>query len=125
MQNITIKDSAGADCVFTVIRQPAGNVSAVLHQVLTGPGMNRTAFPKIEVSQKITAGKLEPVVTIAVPYGSVVDGAFVKQDQVTQVIRATQKPAAPELARADCAAFAEGLLANEQIQDLFAMGALD
>lgn len=120
--SITIKDSAGIDREFTVIRQPSGNMSAILVSALAGAGMNRTAFPKIELSGKVVNGRTEPVATIAVPYGALVDGAFVKKNQVTAVARATQPADAPELARADAEAFARNLMSDPQVMAMFQNG---
>lgn len=120
--SITIKDSTDTDCVFDVIRQPYGTQSAVLLLKNTSPGMNRTAFPKIELSSKVVDGRTEPVLSVAVPYGAVVNGNYVKQGQITHVVRANQPAAAPELARADAEAFARNALMDTQVRALFASG---
>lgn len=124
LTSITIKDSTETDRVFTVIRQPSGTQSAILQLSLDGTGMNRTAFPKIELSGKIVNGRTEPVASVAVPYGAVVDGAFVKKNQVNHVVRATQPADAPELVRADAEAYARNLLADPQVVAMFANGSL-
>jgi len=122
MTPITVKDSTNADVVFSVIRQPAGNVSGILQAAVTGAGMNRTAFAKIEISATQSQGKSTPVVTVSVPYGAVVDGNYKKQGQVTRVATATLPPDSPELARANAEAFARNVLANAQVQALFLNG---
>lgn len=124
MNNITIKDSTGTDRIFTVVRQPAGGVSAILQQVVTGPGMNRTAYPKIEVSSTLVRGNSSPVATVTVPYGAVVNGNFQKEDQVTYVHSSKQPATAPELARADAEAYARNVVSNEQVIALFSNGTL-
>ena len=122
ISSITIKDSTDTDREFTVIRQPSGTMSAILQLLLSGDDMNRTAFPKIELSSKVVNGRTEPVATVTVPYGTVVDGAFVKKGQVNQVMRATQPADAPRLALADVEAYGRNLLADPQVQALFAHG---
>lgn len=122
ISSINIKDSTSTDREFTVIRQPSGTQSAILQLKLSGTDMNRTAFPKIELSSKVVNGRTEPVATVTVPYGTVADGTFVKKGQVNQVMRATQPADAPQLALADAEAFGRNLLANPQVQALFANG---
>lgn len=121
---ITIKDSMGTDREFTVIRQPSGTQSAILQLKLAGTDMNRTAFPKIELSGKVVNGRTEPVASVVVPFGAVVDGAFVKRGQVAHVARATQPADAPEQARADAEAFTRNLLADPQVMAMFANGTI-
>lgn len=121
---ITIKDSTNTDRAFTVIRQPSGSQSAILQLTLAVAGMNRTAFPKIELSGKVVNGRTEPVASVVVPFGAVVDGAFVKRGQVAHIARATQPADAPELARADAEAFTRNLLADPQVMAMFANGTI-
>lgn len=122
ISSITIKDSTDTDRVFTVIRQPSGTQSAILQLKLDGTDMNRTAFPKVELSSKVVNGRTEPVATVTVPYGTVADGAFVKKGQVNQIMRATQPADAPQRALADAEAYGRNLLADPQVQALFAHG---
>lgn len=124
MNNITIKDSTGIDRVFTVVRQPAGGVSAILQQTVAGPGMNRTAYPKIEISSTLVRGNSSPVATVTVPYGAVVNGNFTKEDQVTYVHSSKQPATAPEIARADAEAYARNVVSNAQVIALFTNGTL-
>lgn len=120
--NIVIKDSAGTDTTFTVIRQPSGNQSAILQATLTGAGMNRTAFPKIELSTRLVNGKATPVASVVVPFGTTVSGNFVKQGQVSDTRTGNQPPDSPEKARLDASAFAANLAANPQVKALFDTG---
>lgn len=122
--NIVIKDSTGTDRTFEVIRQPSGSQSAILLLSISGAGMNRTAFPKIELSTRISNGRTQPVASVVVPYGAVVNGNFVKGGQVAETINATQPADAPELAREDAAAYAKNLLANPQVLALFSDGVI-
>lgn len=119
MNKITIKDSAGIDKEFNVVRQPSGSQSAILTLTVTGAGMNRTAYPKIELSAPQSQGRSTPVVTVTVPYGAVVNGNFQKEDQVVFVHSAKQPPTAPEMARLDAEAFARNVVANPQVIALF------
>lgn len=125
MNPITIKDSSNADAVFTVVRQPGGNTSAILHCVKTGTGMNRTAYPKIEISSSQKAGSSDPVLTVTVPYGAVVDGNFKKSGQVVRNSVGRLPADSPELARLDAEAFAKNALANPQIVALFQNGTVN
>nr|APG77227.1 hypothetical protein [Hubei levi-like virus 2] len=120
--SITIKDSAGTDTVFTVVRQPSGNQSAILHAVNVTAGMNRTGYAKVELSTRIVNGKTTPVASVTVPFGAVVNGNFVKSGQVSDTRQATQPADAPEKARLDAAAFAKNLAANAQVAALFETG---
>lgn len=120
--SITIKDSTATDRVFTVRRQPSGSASAVLVHELTGAGQNRTMYPKIELSSQVVSGRSQPVATVTVPYGALVDGAWVKQGQVSTVISAKQPDAAPDLVRLNAEAYARNLLANPQVMSLFQDG---
>lgn len=120
--NITIKDSAGVDTVFTVVRQPSGNQSAILHAVNTAAGMNRSGYAKVELSTKIVNGKTSPVASVTVPYGPIVNGNFVKSGQCSDTRSATQPAEAPEKARLDAAAFAKNLASNAQVAALFETG---
>lgn len=122
MNPITIKDSANVDAIFTVVRQPGGNTSAILHNVKVGAGMNRTAFPKIEVSATQKNGSSDPYLTVTVPYGAVVDGNFKKLGQVVRTSNGRLPQDSPELARLDAEAFAKNVLANAQIAALFQNG---
>lgn len=124
MENITIKDSTGLDVVFNVIRQPSGTQSAILTAVKAGEGMNRTAYPKIEVSTRIAAGATSPTISVVVPYGSVTNGVFKKAGQVSTTTSAKQPADSSDLARADAAAFQKNLMAHAAIQDLLADGNL-
>lgn len=119
MNKITIKDSAGIDKEFNVVRQPSGSQSAILTLTVAGAGMNRTAYPKIELSAPQSQGRSTPVVTVTVPYGAVVNGNFQKEDQVVFVHSAKQPPTAPEMARLDAEAFARNVVANPQVIALF------
>lgn len=119
MNKITIKDSAGIDKEFNVVRQPAGSQSAILMLTVAGAGMNRTAYPKIELSAPQSQGRSTPVVTVTVPYGAVVNGNYQKEDQVVFVHSAKQPPTAPEMARLDAEAFARNVVANPQVIALF------
>lgn len=112
---ITLKDSTATDRVFNVVRQAAGRDSAVLLCIPAGAGMNRTAALKLELSSKIIGGSSRPVATVAVPYGAVIDGNFVKRGQVSSVHSVTLPSDAPELARADAEALSKNLLADPQI----------
>lgn len=124
MQTITIKNAAGQDCAFKVIRQASGTQSAILQYALTGEGLNRTAFPKIEVSTRIQAGATSPVISATVPYGSVVNGVFVKKGQVSSTNSVKQPAESPDSARADLAAFVKNLSADPQIVALLESGLL-
>lgn len=120
--NITLKNAAGTDVLFTVVRQPQGNQSAILHAIDPATGMNRTGFAKIELSTRLVNGRSTPTASVVVPYGAVVNGNFAKSGQVSEVISATQPADAPDLARQNAAAFAKNLLSNPQVADLFATG---
>lgn len=122
MTPIIIKDSTNTDTEFSVVRQPGGNATAILHAVKTGPGMNRTAFPKIEISASQKAGSSDPVLTVTVPYGAVVDGNFKKLGQVVRTFIGRLPADSPEQARLDAEAFARNVLANAQIVALFQNG---
>lgn len=124
MDNITIKDSTGTDVVFKVVRQPSGTQSAILTAVVAGAGMNRSAFPKIEVSTRIQNGATSPVVSVVVPYGTVQNEAFKKLGQVATTTQSRQPADAPSRAMADAAAFQKNLMANTAIQDLLNSGNL-
>lgn len=120
--NITLKNAALVDVVFQVVRQPSGSQSAILYQVDSTPGMNRTGLAKIELSARVVNGRSQPVSSITVPYGAVVDGNYVKKGQVSDTRSSTQPADTPTSARADAAAFAANLAANAQVKDLFATG---
>lgn len=122
MNPITIKDSANADTDFTVVRQPGGNASAILHNVKTGAGMNRTAFPKIEISSSQKTGSSDPVLTVTVPYGAIIDGNFKKLGQVVRTSIGRLPAESPEIARLDAEAFAKNVLVDAQIVALFQNG---
>lgn len=124
MTPITIKDSTNTDVIFSVVRQPGGDTSAILMASVVGAGMNRTAYPKIEVSAKQVQGRADPVVTVTVPYGAVVDGNYVKQGQVSRVATGRLPPDSPDLARANAEAFAKNVLMNAQIVALFKDGVI-
>lgn len=120
MENITLKNSAGVDTIFTVRRQPGTNVPALLQAQSTGG--TRVAQAKIEIGTTVRAGRSEPVATVVVPYGSTVNGVFSKAGQVTNVIRASQPDAAPDVARLDAEAYASQLAAHIVLRDLFRDG---
>lgn len=123
MQNIVLKDSTNTDTTFTVVRQP-GQQSAILQQIVAGAGINQTAYPRIEVSAPINKGVTAPRVSVAVPFGAVVDGNYVRNGVVNHNVNATLTATAPDKAKADAAAFAAGVLANPQIKALFTSGLL-
>lgn len=120
MQPITIKDSNNADTVFSVVRQPGANISAVLYAHAKGP--TRVEQPKIEVSSRLTNGKAEPVVSLVVPYGATVNGIFQKAGQVSITLKETQQNNAPSKSIADAVAWATNLVADPQIKDLMTAG---
>lgn len=122
MENITIKNASGTDCVFRVIRQPSGTQSAILQHVPIGEGLNRTAYPKIEVSTRNQGGSTAPVATVTVPYGAVIAGNFVKSGQNVVVTKATQPAASPDAARLDAEAFSCNLQHDPQIRALMSTG---
>lgn len=124
MEYITIKDSKGADVVFSVIRQPSGTQSAILTATMVGEGMNRSAFPKIEISTRIQNGATSPVISVVVPYGSMQNGAFKKLGQVATTTQSRQPADAPSRAMADAAAFQKNLMATPVIQHLLNDGNL-
>ena len=124
MENITIKNASAVDCVFRVIRQPSGTQSAILQYTPSGVGLNRTAYPKIEVSTRNQGGSTAPVVTVTVPYGAVVGGNFVKSGQNVVVTKATQPAASPDTARLDAEAFSRNLQLNPQIMALMSTGVI-
>lgn len=121
-QNITLKNASNVDVVFTVARQPSGTQSAILYEVNTTPGMNRTGLAKIELSAKVVNGRSQPTVSVVVPYGSTTTGNFVKTGQVSDTRSATQPADTPMGARADAAAYAANLAANAQVKALFESG---
>lgn len=120
MQSITIKDSKNADTVFSVVRQPGANVSAVLYAHALGT--TRVEQPKIEVSSRLTNGKAEPVVSLVVPYGATVNGVFQKAGQVAITLKETQQNNAPQASIANAVAWATNLVKDPQIQGLLAAG---
>lgn len=120
--NIILKNAAGTDVTFTVVRQPSGTQSAILHAVDNSAGMNRTGLAKLELSTRIANGRTNPVCSVVVPYGAVVNGNFVKQGQVADTRSASQPADAPTLARLDAAAFAKNAAASEQVAALFETG---
>lgn len=122
MNPIIIKDSSSTDTEFRVVRQPGGNATAILHAVKSGPGMNRTAFSKIEISASQKAGSSDPVLTVTVPYGAVVDGNFKKLGQVVRTSIGRLPADSPEQARLDAEAFARNVLNDAQIMALFQNG---
>lgn len=121
-KNIVLKNAEGTDVTFNVVRQPSGTQSAILYEVNNSAGMNRTGLAKIELSTRVVAGKTQPVASVTVPYGAVVNGNFVKQGQVADTRSATQPADTPTLARANAAAFAVGLANDEQVKSLFETG---
>lgn len=124
MDKITIKNASGTDCEFRVIRQPSGTQSAILQYAPSGADLNRTAYPKIEVSTRNQGGSTAPVVTVTVPYGAVVAGNFVKSGQNVVVTKATQPAASPDTARLDAEAFSRNLQQNPQIMALMSTGVI-
>lgn len=120
--NIVIKDAAGLDKTFTVVRQPQGSASAILYGNDATPGMNRTGLVKIELSSRVVNGRTTPTASVVVPYGAVVNGNFVKAGQVAETISATQPADAPDLARQNAEAFGRNLLADAQVMALFSTG---
>lgn len=124
MENIVLKDSDGNNVTFQVARQPSGSQSAILYQVSSTPGMNRTGLAKIELSTRVVNGKTTPVSSVTVPHGAVINGNFVKAGQATDVRSATQPADLPLKARLDAAAFGKDLAANPQVAAMFATGLL-
>lgn len=124
MEQITLKNDAGTDVVFAVVRQPSGSQSGILHEVNTTSGMNRTGLTKLELSTRIVSGKTSPVASVVVPYGAVINGNFVKSGQVTETVSGTQPADSPTAARLNAAAFGKNLLANPQVIALFQNGTL-
>lgn len=121
-KNIVLKNAEGTNVTFNVVRQPSGTQSAILYEVNNSVGMNRTGLAKIELSTRVVSGKTQPVTSVTVPYGAVVNGNFVKQGQIADTRSATQPADAPTLARANAAAFAMGLATDEQVKSLFETG---
>lgn len=124
MENIVIKDSDGLDVTFQVARQPSGGQSAILYQVSSTPGMNRTGLAKIELSTRVVNGKTTPVASVTVPHGAVLNGNFVKAGQATDVRTANQPADLPLKARLDAAAFGKNLAASPQVAAMFNTGLL-
>lgn len=125
MERILIKDASGLDCEFRVIRQPSGTQSAILQYIPADTwGLNRTAYPKIEVSTRNQGGSTAPVVTVTVPYGTIVNGNFVKSGQNVVVTKATQPATSPDVARLDAEAFSRNLQQNPQIMALMSTGVI-
>lgn len=124
MDNIVIKDSDGKDVTFQVARQPSGSQSAILYEVSSTPGMNRTGLAKIELSTRVVNGKTTPVSSVTVPHGAVINGNFVKAGQATDVRSATQPADLPLKTRLDAAAFGRNLAGDPQVAAMFANGLL-
>lgn len=124
MQQIILKNNAGTDVTFAVVRQPSGSQSAILQEVNVTAGMNRTGLAKIELSSRVTNGKTSPVASVVVPYGAIMNGNFAKSGQVAETTTATQPADAPTLSRLDASAFGRNLLANPQVVALFDNGVL-
>lgn len=120
--NIVLKNAAGTDVTFQVVRQPSGTQSAILQEINISAGMNRTGLAKLELSTRITAGKTNPVCSVVVPYGAVIDGNYVKRGQVADTRSASQPAEAPSTARLDAAAFAKNAASNAQVAALFETG---
>lgn len=120
--NIVIKNASGTDVTFQVVRQPSGNQSAILYEVNNTTGMNRTGLAKLELSAKVVNGKSTPVASVVVPYGSIVNGNYVKIGQVSDTRSASQPADAPTTAKLDCSAFAKNAAANAQVAALFDTG---
>lgn len=121
-QNIVLKNAAGTDVTFQVVRQPSGNQSAILYEVNDTIGMNRTGLAKLELSARVVNGKSAPVASVTVPYGAVVNGNYVKTGQVSDTRSATHPADAPTQAKLDCSAFARDAAANAQVIALFDTG---
>lgn len=122
MNNIALKNSANVDVTFQVVRQPSATQSAILMEVNTSPGMTREGLAKIELSTRIVNGRTQPYAAITVPYGAVVNGAYVKQGQVTDNRGATQPANSTLVARLDAANYAKNLATNAQVVALFETG---
>lgn len=122
MEKITIENASFTDCEFRVVRQPSGTQSAILQYIPPGAGLNRTAYPKIEISTRNQGGSTAPVVTVTVPYGAVVGGNFVKSGQNVVVTKATQPATSPDVARLDAEAFSRNLQQHPQIVALMSTG---
>ena len=120
--NIVIKNAAGTDVTFQVVRQPSGSQSAILYEVNNNPGMNRTGLAKIELSARVVNGKSSPVSSVTVPYGAVVNGNYVKTGQVSDTRSATHPADAPTQAKLDCSAFARNAATDPQVIALFDTG---
>ena len=120
--NIVIKNAAGTDVTFQVVRQPSGSQSAILYEVNNNPGMNRTGLAKIELSARVVNGKSSPVSSVTVPYGAVVNGNYVKTGQVSDTRSATHPADAPTQAKLNCSAFARNAATDPQVIALFDTG---
>ena len=120
--NIVLKNAAGTDVTFHVVRQPSGNQSAILYEVNNTAGMNRTGLAKIELSARVINGKSAPVASVTVPYGAIVNGNYAKTGQVSDTRSATHPADAPTEAKLDCSAFAKNAAANAQVIALFDTG---
>ena len=120
--NIVLKNAAGTNVTFQVVRQPSGSQSAILYEVNNTVGMNRTGQAKLELSARMVNGKSTPVVSVTVPYGAVVSGNYVKIGQVSDTRSATQPADAPTQAKLDCSAFAKNAASDPQVIALFDTG---
>lgn len=120
METISIKDASGVDTAFTVVRQPGANISAVLYA--NALGGTRTEQPKLELSSRLTNGKMEPVVSLVVPYGVTKDGVFSKTGQVSITLRETQNSDAPQAVIAHAVAWSTNAFKDPQVQALLRSG---
>ena len=120
--NIVLKNAAGTNVTFQVVRQPSGSQSAILYEVNNTVGMNRTGLAKIELSARVVNGKSSPVRSVTVPYGAVVNGNYVKLGQVSDTRSATHPADAPTQAKLDCSAFAKNAAVDPQVIALFDTG---
>lgn len=108
---------------FAVARSASGEDSAIL---LLREGQNQTEFPKLEFSSKSTQvgstrGR-KSTTTELYPYGTLVNGVFVKTNHISVVTVITVLDDAPDAIRKDAAAFHLGFQANQQVKDLTILG---
>lgn len=120
METIRIKDANNVDTAFTVVRQPGANISAVLYA--NALGGTRIEQPKLELSSRLTNGKMEPVVSLVVPYGVTKDGVFSKTGQVSMTLRETQNSDAPQAVIANAVAWSTNAFKDPQVQALLRSG---
>jgi len=118
---ITLKNAAGTDCVFAVIRQPSAGVSAILSYMPAG-ATSRSQAVKIELSANIVNGRTAVASSVAVPYGRVRDGVYEKINQVVDFRRGTTPADVQPGVAADAEAFGRNLASNPQVMALFKDG---